>query len=255
MSRFMLSPRAAVVLVGIVVLVAVSVVWLGGRTAGDGGADTGVTVVSGAPTVAASDGGEPAGAGSAGAAAAPSGDGAGADPGAGAGSGGAGPSASAAVAVVYVVGAVAHPGVVRLHAGDRVTDALDAAGGAAADADLTRLNLARPAVDGERLYVPRAGETEVPAELPAGDGPGGASGGGTAGGDGIDGSVPADTVVDLNTADATTLETLPGIGPAMAQRILTWREEHGGFRTVEDLLEVSGIGDARFAELRDRVRV
>jgi competence protein ComEA len=67
--------------------------------------------------------------------------------------------------------------------------------------------------------------------------------------------VPADAVVDLNNADATTLETLPGIGPAMAQRILTWREEHGGFRTVEDLLEVSGIGDARFAELRDRVRV
>ncbi|PZE92555.1 helix-hairpin-helix domain-containing protein [Curtobacterium sp. MCBD17_008] len=258
MSRFALPPRAALVLVGIVVLVAVGVVWLGGRTDGDGGADTGVTVVSGAPTVAASDGDGDGGAG-AGSAAAPTGTGAGAGTGAragaGAGSVGAEPSASAAVAVVYVVGAVAHPGVVRLHAGDRVTDALDAAGGAAADADLTRLNLARPAVDGERLYVPRAGETEVPAELPAGDGPGGASGGGTAGGDGTDGSVPADTVVDLNTADAMTLETLPGIGPAMAQRILTWREEHGGFRTVEDLLEVSGIGDARFAELRDRVRV
>jgi competence protein ComEA len=249
MSRFALPPRAAVVLVGIVVLVAVGVVWLGGRTAGDGGADTGVTVVSGAPTVAPSDGGGRAGAGSAGAAAAPTG------AGAGVGGAGSGPSASAAVAVVYVVGAVAHPGVVRLHAGDRVTDALDAAGGAAADADLTRLNLARPAVDGERLYVPRAGETEVPAELPADRGPGGATGGGTAGGDGADGGVQADAVVDLNTADATTLETLPGIGPAMAQRILTWREEHGGFRTVEDLLEVSGIGDARFAELRDRVRV
>ncbi|PYY34231.1 ComEA family DNA-binding protein [Curtobacterium sp. MCJR17_055] len=167
------------------------------------------------------------------------------------GAAGAGASAPDTVAVVYVVGAVAHPGVVRVAASDRVADALDAAGGAAADADLTRLNLARPVVDGERLYVPRVGETEVPAELPAGGGGGGATGTGA----GVDGGPSADAVVDLNTADATTLETLPGIGPAMAQRILTWREEHGGFQAVEDLLEVSGIGDARFAELRDRVRV
>lgn len=168
---------------------------------------------------------------------------------------------------MYVVGAVAHPGVVRVPVGERVSDALDAAGGAGGDADLTRLNLARPVVDGERVYVPRVGETEVPAELRPGGavvGSGAAGGGGPAGaggavggaaGSGVGGTVGEDAVVDLNAADTTALETLPGIGPALAQRILAWREEHGGFRSVEDLLEVSGIGDGRFAELRDRVRV
>jgi competence protein ComEA len=254
MSRSALSPRAAVVLVGVVLLVAVGVVLSGGGTGGDGSTGTGVTVVSGAPTVT----GEPDGTASA------------TDVGVGTGGRATGrdgtrsvdASASPAVAVVHVVGAVAHPGVVRVAADERVSDALDAAGGAAADADLTRLNLARPVVDGERLYVPRVGEAEVPAELPgsggAAGGAGGGAGGGTGvtpGGSGVDTGSPSGGVVDLNAADATALETLPGIGPALAQRILAWREEHGGFRSVEDLLEVSGIGDGRFAELRDRVRV
>jgi len=160
--------------------------------------------------------------------------------------------------VLYVVGAVEHAGVVRVAADARVTDALTAAGGAAADADLSRLNLARPVVDGERLYVPRIGEAEVPAELPPGGGAGaGAGAGGSgSGADGAGGGAGAAAqVVDLNTADATALETLPGIGPALAERILAWRDEHGGFRSVEDLLEVSGIGEGRFAELQDRVTV
>lgn len=160
--------------------------------------------------------------------------------------------------MLYVVGAVEHAGVVRVAADARVTDALTAAGGAAADADLSRLNLARPVVDGERLYVPRIGEAEVPAELPAGGGAGaGAGAGGSgSGADGTGGGAGAAAqVVDLNTADATALETLPGIGPALAERILAWRDEHGGFRSVEDLLEVSGIGEGRFAELQDRVTV
>lgn len=160
--------------------------------------------------------------------------------------------------MLYVVGAVEHAGVVRVAADARVTDALTAAGGAAADADLSRLNLARPVVDGERLYVPRIGEVEVPAELPPGGGAGaGAGAGGSgSGADGAGGGAGAAAqVVDLNTADATALETLPGIGPALAERILAWRDEHGGFRSVEDLLEVSGIGEGRFAELQDRVTV
>ena len=247
MSRFVLPPRAALLLVGAVLLVAVGVVVLGGGAgAGSAGGD-GVAVVSGAPTAVpsvstASSSALPAPFGSATGSPAP------------------------AAAVVHVVGAVAHAGVVRVPAGARVDDAVAAAGGATADADLTRVNLARPVVDGERLYVPTVGETDVPAELPvdggsgAGAGAGAAAGsaGGGAGGAGAAGpgaSAGVGAVVDLNTADATTLETLPGIGPALAQRILAWREEHGGFRSVEDLLEVSGIGDARFAELQDRVRV
>ncbi|PZE68920.1 helix-hairpin-helix domain-containing protein [Curtobacterium sp. MCBD17_021] len=255
MSRFVLTPRAALVLVGIVLVLALGVVLAGSWTGDGGGASAdGVTVVSGAPTVAG--GGEPsrrslsppATGGSspvAGLSGAPSGS----------------PSRAPAVAVVYVVGAVGRAGVVTVPPDARVSDALTAAGGASADADLSRLNLARPVVDGERLYVPRAGETEIPAEIPAGGGGGagvGPGGSGAAPGDGgagVAGAGGAPAVVDLNVADATALETLPGIGPALAERILAWREEHGGFRSVEDLLEVSGIGEGRFAELQDRVRV
>lgn len=169
--------------------------------------------------------------------------------------------------VVHVLGAVAHAGVVTVPGGGRVTDALEAAGGASGDADLARLNLARPLVDGERLYVPRVGEDDVPQALGADSGgtagpagPAGSAGAdpgpgsGVSGAAGSDGSAASD-VVDLNTADQAALETLPGIGPGLAQRILAWRDEHGRFSAVEDLLDVSGIGDGRFAELQDRVRV
>ncbi|MCP1501699.1 competence protein ComEA [Curtobacterium herbarum] len=247
MSRFTLSPRAALLLVGVVGVLALGVIvsgwWGGGR--GGGTDEPGVSVVTGAPTA-----GTP---GPPGTASAPSSAPASAPP---AASGSA--SAAPDVAVLYVVGAVEHAGVVRVAADARVTDALTAAGGAAADADLSRLNLARPVVDGERLYVPRIGEAEVPAELPPGGGAGaGAGAGGSgSGADGAGGGAGAAAqVVDLNTADATALETLPGIGPALAERILAWRDEHGGFRSVEDLLEVSGIGEGRFAELQDRVTV
>ncbi|WIE62914.1 helix-hairpin-helix domain-containing protein [Curtobacterium sp. MCLR17_032] len=247
MSRFTLSPRAALLLVGVVGVLALGVIvsgwWGGGR--GGGTDEPGVSIVTGAPTA-----GTP---GPPGTASAPSSAPASAPP---AASGSA--SAAPDVAVLYVVGAVEHAGVVRVAADARVTDALTAAGGAAADADLSRLNLARPVVDGERLYVPRIGEAEVPAELPPGGGAGaGAGAGGSgSGADGAGGGAGAAAqVVDLNTADATALETLPGIGPALAERILAWRDEHGGFRSVEDLLEVSGIGEGRFAELQDRVTV
>jgi len=247
MSRFTLSPRAALLLVGVVGVLALGVIvsgwWGGGR--GGGTDEPGVSIVTGAPTA-----GTP---GPPGTASAPSSAPASAPP---AASGSA--SAAPDVAVLYVVGAVEHAGVVRVAADARVTDAVTAAGGAAADADLSRLNLARPVVDGERLYVPRIGEAEVPAELPPGGGAGaGAGAGGSgSGADGAGGGAGAAAqVVDLNTADATALETLPGIGPALAERILAWRDEHGGFRSVEDLLEVSGIGEGRFAELQDRVTV
>ena len=249
MSRFTLSPRAALLLVGVVGVLALGVIvagwWGGGR--GGGTDEPGVSIVTGAPT-AGNPG--PPGTASAPASAAP----------AASGSASGSPSPSPDVAVLYVVGAVEHAGVVRVAADARVTDALTAAGGAAADADLSRLNLARPVVDGERLYVPRIGEAEVPAELPAGGGAGAGAGvgvgsGGSASAGAGGGAGAAAQVVDLNTSDAATLETLPGIGPALAERILAWRDEHGGFRSVEDLLEVSGIGEGRFAELQDRVTV
>ncbi|WP_235931397.1 ComEA family DNA-binding protein [Actinomyces respiraculi] len=149
--------------------------------------------------------------------------------------------------VVHVAGAVTAPGVVVLPEGARVIDAIDAAGGAAPDADTDQLNLARPLTDGEQVRVPRQGEEPWPG--PAGQGPGAPGPTGTAGGSGTSGTV------NLNTADAAELETLPGIGPALAQRIINYRTEHGAFTSVDELTSVSGIGSARLEALRELVSV
>jgi competence protein ComEA len=135
---------------------------------------------------------------------------------------------------VHVSGAVAAPGLYVLPAGSRVVDAVAAAGGFAEGADDAAVNLARVLDDGEQLHVPSTGG---PAELsgPAIDDSGG--------------------LVDLNTADTTRLETLPRIGPAMAERIIAWRDENGRFTSVEDLLAVPGIGDKMLEGLRDLVTV
>lgn len=139
--------------------------------------------------------------------------------------------------VVHVAGQVHRPGVVEVEHGSRVHDAVEAAGGALPGADLAAVNLARPVVDGEQVYLPAPGEA-VAAQAQPSDPVSGASG-----------------LVNVNSADAAALDTLPGIGPALAQRILEWREQHGPFRSVEELLEVSGIGDATLRRLRDLVTV
>ena len=138
----------------------------------------------------------------------------------------------------HAAGAVARPGVYRVRPGGRVADVVDAAGGPGADADLDQVNLAARVTDGERVYVPRRGEAP----------PAGGGGGGTGGG-------PAAGPLDLNTATLDQLDALPGVGPATAQAILDHRAEHGRFAAVEELLEVRGIGDAKLAALRSRVRV
>jgi competence protein ComEA len=150
---------------------------------------------------------------------------------------------------VYVVGQVQRPGVVSLAAGARVEDAVDAAGGATGKADLAVMNLARKVVDGERIVVPRPGE-KVPAAdpMPAPDG--------AAPSDGQAGTSSAPgTPVDLNTATVADLDALPGVGPVIAGRIVAWRQQNGNFKTVDDLGEVSGIGDATLEKLRPLVRV
>lgn len=164
--------------------------------------------------------------------------GAGADAGAGAG-----PSTAAGEVVVHVAGAVAGPGVQRLPAGARVVDAIDAAGGVAADADVGRVNLAAPLEDGQQVYVPKAGE--------AFSGVAGSANGGGGGGGGGDGA--SARIVDLNTATAEELDELPGVGPAIAQAIIDHRSTNGPFGTVEELLEVRGIGQAKLEEIRPRV--
>ena len=147
-------------------------------------------------------------------------------------------STSLARVVAHAAGAVVHPGVYELRAGARVTDLIDAAGGPTPDADVDRLNLAAPVTDGERVYVPRIGEA-----MPTVAGTGGAAAGEVAG------------PLDLNTATLEQLDELPGIGPATAKAILDEREKRGGFRSVDDLLDVRGIGPAKLDAIRDLVRV
>ncbi len=144
--------------------------------------------------------------------------------------------------VVDVVGEVRHAGLVRLPAGSRIGDAVSAAGGAGPHADLARVNLARPLADGEQVVVPRLGDP-----VPVAD-DGDASGA-------TPSAITTAAVVDLNAASVTELDALPGIGPVLAGRIIAWRAEHGRFSTVEELGEVSGIGDALLSRLRPLVRV
>lgn len=148
---------------------------------------------------------------------------------------------------VHILGAVARPGLYELHDGDRAVDAVAAAGGFTETADRRVLNLARFVSDGEQIRVPAIGEAVAAPGAPAAHG--GAHGGADAGVAGGAGKV------NLNTADAAALETLPRVGPAMAKRIIAWREEHGRFGRVDELLSVTGIGDKTFAELKDLVTV
>ncbi|HEY0217212.1 MAG TPA: ComEA family DNA-binding protein [Cellulomonas sp.] len=148
--------------------------------------------------------------------------------------------------VVHVVGQVAAPGVVVLPAGSRVADALTAAGGALPDADLSALNLAAVLSDGVQVRVPLPGEVVEASGAGAADAGAVLSGGTSATGGGL---------VDLNTAGATELDALPGIGPVLADRIVQWRTEHGRFAAVDDLQQVSGIGPSVMDKLRDQVRV
>jgi competence protein ComEA len=153
-------------------------------------------------------------------------------------------------AVVHVAGAVRRPGVYRLQTGDRIEDAVRRAGGPSAAADVNAINLAARVSDGQQVVVPaRVAAGAAPAGAPAAAG--GASG--AAGAPSGPTAMPPPPV-DLNTATAEQLDQLDGVGPATAQKILDWRRQHGGFRSVDDLGNVPGIGPKRLAALRPRVR-
>ncbi|MGC0237518.1 ComEA family DNA-binding protein [Arthrobacter sp. SD76] len=157
------------------------------------------------------------------------------------------PGCSACPVVVHIAGAVAAPGVVTLPAGSRVHDAIGAAGGGTADADLNRLNLAMVIEDGQKIHVPRQGEAMPPVPESAGapDAAGGAGGGPESGG----------AKVNLNTAGAAELDTLPKVGPVLAQRIVDWRAAHGPFKSVEELDAVDGVGPKMLEALLPLVTV
>jgi competence protein ComEA len=149
--------------------------------------------------------------------------------------------------VVHVAGEVASPGVVVLAAGSRVVDAVQAAGGPLAGTSLDSVNLARRLVDGEQVRVGLAPDPVLASPVGAGSGPVPA---------GVAGASPsAGSPLDLNRAAAAELDALPGIGPVLAQRIVDWREQNGAFASVEELLEVAGIGPSVLADLQDQVTV
>lgn len=143
-------------------------------------------------------------------------------------------SESAPQVVVHVVGAVKRPGVYHLNEGDRVLDAVRAAGGFAPGADTIAINLARPVVDGEQIVIGRKGEAVQGAGGTGAPSAGAATQGGK---------------VNINLAGVSEFDSLPGIGPVLAQRIVDYRTQHGRFHSVKDLQKVSGIGPKKFASL------
>lgn len=231
-SRWQVSRRAAVG-AGVVLLLAVAV--LVGRTvlAQRAATPVPVTATSAAAAAGVTTGGDrsafipgasPAGAGAS--SAAPSGE-----------------------VYVHVVGRVRSPGVVRVPAGSRVADAVTKAGGVSGSADVAQVNLARVVVDGEQIVVPRQGEKIAPGPEAGVPGTAAAPGGAASG------NATGSGLVPLNTADQAALESLPGVGPVLAERIIEWRTTNGGFTTVEELHEVSGIGEKLFAQISPKVTV
>jgi competence protein ComEA len=166
--------------------------------------------------------------------------------------GASGAAGGGATVTVDVTGRVRHPGVLELPAGSRVVDALEAAGGSRPGADLTGLNRARLLVDGEQIVVGAPAGSGV-AGSAAGPGAGGSAGSGAAGA--TAGGSAAGALVNLNTASAEELDTLPEVGPVTAQGILDYRTEHGGFGSVDELLDIDGIGEKTLAKIAPHVTV
>lgn len=147
--------------------------------------------------------------------------------------------------IVHIDGAVMLPGVYELTDGSRVNDAIELAGGLTSEADTTTLNLAAKLTDGQKVTVPRIGESVVSS----GDG-------GVASGQSLNSSVSeAGGLVNINTATAEELDTLPGVGPSTAATIIQDREQSGPFTSIEDLMRISGIGEKKFAKLKDYICV
>lgn len=151
--------------------------------------------------------------------------------------------------VVYVSGAVCSPGLAELRQNARIKDAVDACGGFMSNADMDAVNLAKPVKDGDHIKVP---EKKPLGVVSAG---GGASGVAASSGSATGSGASAGGLIDINTADEKALDSLPGVGPAMAKRIIEYRQTNGAFQTIEDLKKIKGIGEAKFAKMKDRVTV
>ena len=148
--------------------------------------------------------------------------------------------------LVYVCGAVRRPGVVRLPAGARVADALELAGGPTGKAELSAVNLAARVGDGQQIVVPERAASGASAAVPTAP---------TAAGSTAAPGAPGGALVNLNTASLEELETLSGVGPSTAQKIVDYRTANGGFTSIEQLMDVPGIGDAKYAAVKDSITI
>ena len=142
---------------------------------------------------------------------------------------------------VHIAGSVVSEGIVELEEGERVADAIDQAGGTTADANMDQVNLAYKVQDGQKIYIPNINEEEY--EI-------------TEDMEGIQNIYETNSdIININTATQTELELLPGIGPSTASKIIKYREENGEFKTIDDIKNVSGIGDAKFESIKDQITV
>jgi competence protein ComEA len=148
--------------------------------------------------------------------------------------------------IVYVCGAVHSPGVVRLPPGGRVGDAVALAGGAIGKAELSAVNLAALVTDGQQIMVPERGAAPVTTSV---------GGDATAAAPGASGVAPSGGLININSASVTELDALDGVGPSTAQKIVDYRTSSGGFKTIEEMMNVPGIGEAKFAAMKDSITV
>lgn len=146
--------------------------------------------------------------------------------------------------IVHVAGAVNNPGIVKLKENKRIADAINLAGGPTKDADVNQVNLAYILEDGQRVYIPTKNEKLEESQYVI-DGSGNTN----------ENIGKEEKKVDINNASQTELETLPGIGPSLASKIIEYREQNGGFKNIEELQNVKGIGDAKYSEIKDNVLV
>ena len=150
--------------------------------------------------------------------------------------------------IIHIVGEVKKQGVVHLKQGDRIIDAIEKAGGETKNADLSQINLAYELEDGQKIYIPNKNE-KIDEYITT------SNGNNIMNKNNNETKERKENKVNINTANQSELDSLPGIGPSIAQRIIEYREENGNFKRIEDLQNVKGIGDAKFSDIKDNVTV